>query len=584
VFLERLDIEGFRNCCESVSFDPELTLLLGENNAGKTNIIDALRLVLTADAGTDRLRPQISDFARRSDGTRLSDEFTLTAVFAGLDVRAQGVAANALAPKTEGYAKARLGVHAALHDGHDVRWHRFGGDLDASDVEPRAYTVATHTYLPPLRDAGSDLQPGRSNRLGRLLQVLTPDQADRDRLVDVAQTANDRLREDPQVEKAVELVQGVLDDMTRTGHHQKSDIAFADADFNSLIRQLLARLGETTARELAESGLGYQNLLYMAVLLAHLTEVDPLPLHVLLVEEPEAHLHPQLQDLLLRFLQGSREDAVGQQVIVTSNSPQFASAADLDRLVVVTRPRGAPRAEAHAVSDIPMEPEQRAHVRRFLDVTKASLFFARAVVLVEGISEQLLLPHFARLVGRDLADAGVSIINIGGVAFSQFAALFNESGLPIPCAIVSDGDPKKVPDDPDNPDLTPNVRAQNTQALAGGGVEVFLADVTLEWDLAWAQPRAPLLTDTMIALHPMSGRVVASLTDLSASAWAFQFRDKLTYKAEFAQNLAAALDEDHTLTLTVPAYLRAAIEHVTPPPATPSSQDDGAAASSDEPG
>ena len=64
VFLERLDIEGFRNCCESVGFDPQLTLLLGENNAGKTNIVDALRLVLTEDTGSDRLRPSVSDFAR----------------------------------------------------------------------------------------------------------------------------------------------------------------------------------------------------------------------------------------------------------------------------------------------------------------------------------------------------------------------------------------------------------------------------------------------------------------------------------------------------------------------------------------
>lgn len=564
MFLERLDIEGFRNCCESVRFDPSLTLFLGENNAGKTNIVDALRLVMTADAGSDRIRPQLSDFARDAEGKRLCDEFTLTAVFADLDVQAQGVAANALAPKTEGYGKARLGLHAELRDDDQVRWHRFGGDLDRSDVEQRAYSVSCHTYLPPLRDAGSDLQPGRSNRLGRLLQVLTPDPADRDRLVDIAQAANDQLRADPVITKAGELVQSVLDEMTRVGHRQESDIAFADADFYALIRRLLARLGETKARELAESGLGYQNLLYMAVLLAHLTEVEPLPLHVLLVEEPEAHLHPQLQDLLLRFLQNSGQEASGRQVVLTSNSPQFASAAELDRLVVVTRPRGDVRAAAHAIRDIPIDAAQRAHVRRFLDVTKASLFFARGVIFVEGVSEQLLLPHLARLTGRDLSDAGVTIINIGGVAFSHFAALFGAQGLPIPCAVISDGDAECDPEDPDNPDLQPSERAQNLLELAGDNVEVFLADVTLEWDLARAQPREPLLTDTMAALHPRSGPRVAALTELSATAWAFQFRDKLTRKAEFAQELAGVLDADTSKTLVVPDYLLRAIEHVVP--------------------
>jgi putative ATP-dependent endonuclease of OLD family len=563
-----------------VSFDPDLTLLLGENNAGKTNLIDALRLVLTAEAGMDRLRPRVSDFARKADGQRTTDEFSITAVFGGLDSKEQGLVSTALAPKAEGYGKARVGLQAEVDDDDSVLWHRFGGDLDSTEVEARVYNVAHHTYLPPLRDAGSDLQPGRTNRLARLLQVLTPNEIDRDRLVQLAQDANVELRKDAKIQQAVQLVQGVLDEMTRVGHRQRSDISFADADFDALVRHLLASLGETIPRELGESGLGYQNLLYMAVLLAHLTEVEAAPLHVLLVEEPEAHLHPQLQDLLLRFLQASSADQPGRQVIVTSNSPQFAAAAELNRLIIVTRPRGGDRASAHPVHDIAMQSDERNHVRRFLDVTKASLFFARGVILVEGVSEQLLLPHFARLVGRDLADAGVTIINIGGVAFSHFARLFGDSGLPIPCAIVSDGDPKKDPEDRDDPDLTRSTRAENLLALKGGNVDVFLADVTLEWDLGRAQPRDDLLVSVMSVLHPQSGPQVGSQTDLSPAAWAFEFRDKLTYKAEFAQDLAAALDEDETKRIVVPDYLRLAIEHVAPAP--DAREDDGEGESSQE--
>lgn len=563
MYVERVDIDGFRNCCESVAFDARLTLLLGENNAGKTNIIDALRLVLPADAGTDRLRPRAADFARKGDGTRLSDEFTVTAVLAGLNAKEQGLAANALAPQTEGPGKARIGIHASLQNDEDVRWQRFGGDLDWTEMEQRPLATVCYTYLPPLRDAASDLQPGRSNRLARLLQTVAPDQTDRERLVALVKDANDGLRKDPKVERAVELVQGVLDAMTRAGHRQKSDVAFAELDFPSLTSRLLGLLGEEAPRALVESGLGYQNLLYMSVLLAHLSEVAPPPLRVLLVEEPEAHLHPQLQDLLLQYLQGSEGATGGRQAVLTSNSPQFASAADLDRLVVIARPRGQDRSTGHPVRDIDMSPEQRAHVRRFLDVTKASLFFARGVMLVEGVSEQLLMPYFARILDKDLADAGVSVINIGGVAFSHFAALFGDGGLPIRCAIVTDGDPDADPTDPDNPDLTRSPRAEAALKLKGGNVDVFVADVTLEWDLAHAQPRADLLTKTMTTLHPKSGPEVAAMATLSANAWAFKFRKKLTRKAEFAQELAAALDEDASKTLVVPGYLQRAIEHVT---------------------
>jgi len=257
---------------------------------------------------------------------------------------------------------------------------------------------------------------------------------------------------------------------------------------------------------------------------------------------------------------------------VTSNSPQFAAAAELNRLVVVTRTRGVVRASAHSIRDVDMSDLERAHVRRFLDVTKATLFFARGVILVEGVSEQLLLPHLARMVERNLADGGVTIINIGGVAFSHFARLFGDSGLPIPCAIISDGDADPTVPDLDNPLLKRKQRAENLLTLRGGNVDVFLADVTLEWDLARAQPRNTLLTETMTLVHKVSGPEVAGMSQLSPTAWATELKNKLTAKAVFAQELAAKLDADPKKKLVVPDYLKRAIEHATtrpPPPHEP---------------
>jgi putative ATP-dependent endonuclease of OLD family len=354
------------------------------------------------------------------------------------------------------------------------------------------------------------------------------------------------------------LVQGVLDQMTRAGHKQHTDIAFADPSFDALVRRLLSRLGEREAGDLFESGLGYQNLLYMAVLLAHLTEIERVPLRVLLVEEPEAHLHPQFQDLLLRYLQDSAGERAQTQVIVTSNSPQFAAAAELQRLVVLSRPGRQTQTLARQVADVDMTDLQRAHVRRFLDVTKAALFFARGVILVEGVSEQLLLPPFADQLGRDLADAGVSVINIGGVAFEPFVRLFAEDGLPIRCAVVSDGDA-----DLGDPALEPSDRARGLQALQSTRVRTFLSTVTLEWDLAQANPGHEVLVEELGRLHPVN---VAGLPDAAdgAEAWATGFRSALTRKAEFAQNLAERIGPG--IVLDVPDYLERAVAWVATPP------------------
>lgn len=565
--LERLDIDGFRNCCESVRFDPVLTLLLGENNAGKSNIIDALRLVLMAEPGSQRLRPQLSDFTRGPDGRRTVEEFSITAVLADLNVIEQGRLSLALSP-SEGYAKARIGLRARIGPDEQVTWYRCGGDFDRSDLEHRALNSVHHTYLPPRRDAGGELQPGRTNRLARFLYALTPEQADRDRLVRVAESANRDLASDPRIRHAVGLVRGVLSEMTLQDHAPESDIAFADAEFVGLARQLVARLGERGARELGESGLGYQNLLNMAVLLAHLGEADPMhaPLGVLLIEEPEAHLHPHLQGLLLRYLQAPSEGGTKRQAIVTSNSPQFAAAAELDQLVVVAKPADAARAVAHPAAAAEMSEEDRAHVRRFLDATKAALFFARGVILVEGVCEQLLLPQLARIIGRDLAEAGVVVINTGGVPVHPLARLFADDGLPISCAIVSDGDADPAAPDVDNLRLQPMHRTERLRALRGNFVDVFVADVALEWDLAYAQPREPLLLEGMGALDPRCASRLAAKTGLSASAWAAEFTDELADKAAFAQELAGKLEADPEARLVVPAYLKGAIEHATSPP------------------
>ena len=172
-----------------------------------------------------------------------------------------------------------------------------------------------------------------------------------------------------------------------------------------------------------------------------------------------------------------------------------------------------------------MRDEDRAHIRRFLEATSAELLLGRGVILVEGICEQLLLSHFARLIERDFTDSGVTVINTGGLPLDPFARLFGAGGLPIPCAIVADANSDPAAADVDNPRLQPVERTEVLRALRGGCVDVFLANATLEWEIAYAQPRAPLLLETLRLIDPQGASELAARADLSAAGWAKRFSD-----------------------------------------------------------
>jgi putative ATP-dependent endonuclease of OLD family len=94
-----------------------------------------------------------------------------------------------------------------------------------------------------------------------------------------------------------------------------------------------------------------------------------------------------------------------------------------------------------------LEPKNYEFLQRFLDSTKANLFFARGVILVEGDAENLLIPTIAEIIGRPLHKYGVSIVNIGSTAFSHYEKIFERTdgeSIDIRVAIITDLDVKPL--------------------------------------------------------------------------------------------------------------------------------------------
>jgi AAA ATPase domain len=155
---------------------------------------------------------------------------------------------------------------------------------------------------------------------------------------------------------------------------------------------------------------------------------------VLLIEEPELYLRPQAQRYLYRLL---REFALaGNQVIYSTHSPAFLNVARLHELVFVER---LPQTGTRALQPEPVTADEDFRVMTEFDPARSELFLARAVVLVEGLTEKLVLPFVFATLGHDVDGEAISIIECGGKPnLPLFAQICSATGVPF--VVVHDSD------------------------------------------------------------------------------------------------------------------------------------------------
>jgi len=180
----------------------------------------------------------------------------------------------------------------------------------------------------------------------------------------------------------------------------------------------------------------------MAAELLHLHKQSWTGLRLGLIEELEAHLHPQAQMKIIDLLQ--KEDNI--QLILTTHSPNLGSKVKLKNLILCDSQYVYPLGPEYTKLDF----DDYIFLERFLDVTKSNLFFAKGILLVEGWAEEILLPALANkmkeqgIISKDLTEAGISVVNIGNTAFIHYSRIFlrkdGNGVLNIPVSIVTDVD------------------------------------------------------------------------------------------------------------------------------------------------
>jgi len=485
-------------------------------------------------------------------------------------------------------------------------------------------------YLPPLRDAARDL--GSGARIQTILDsLLTGPEPVRDAagvaidetgLLDFVSIRFGEVEAHPVIAAATGRIGTRLSRLTSGAYEQCTGLGFAATSVQALARGLRVRMADAglVPREIAESGMGYANLLFIATVLAQLDAAREADLTLLLVEEPEAHLHPPLQALLLDYLRDAAAASritppTGRwrgylQVVITSHAPSLAASANVTDLVVLQRqaaavptptiaaaPSVAPTADtaptfvapgsvddpvaaasagvaryktaAINIGALGLSDADRRKLNRYLNATRSAMLFSPRVMLVEGIAEAIVLPRMANTLfpagslERDRF-VGTVLVPIDGVDFAPYlrvlltAADGRRIGQRV--AVITDADSQ-------NPRRSGAARiAEITELIAkldaSKHADVFCAPTTLEPELLIAGNDAAVWTAWAVqqprAWVTAKAAVDAAGLDGRAAAFASKLKAADLRKGDFAQDFLDAV-ETTGAALRVPAYLDGAL-------------------------
>lgn len=455
MFLKELQLTNFRKF-ESlkVNFQKGLNVLVGENDSGKTAIVDAIRYILNTKS-FENIRFEPRDFykpTKVTDGDpqpKRAEIFTITAIFSDFKDQeaAKFIEWGYFCEEKE--FELRLFLKAKLLDNDRITWDIKAGPLGAeSQMDGDAKALLQVTYLKPLRDAEAEMTPGYRSRLAQILQshdsfkkVTGVDgQYEKHELENIIENANTEISTFLSSVKTtttnsssiIESINSYIKNFRQIDDKREASVKIADPELHKILKTLGLELEENS------SGLGTLNKLFMAAELLHL-ETDPFDtLQLCLIEELEAHLHPQAQLRVINAL----KDISGKnsnQFILTTHSTTIGASISLENLILCRGQNVYPMWQGQTKLAIGDD----KFLQRFLDSTKANMFFARGVIMVEGDAENILLPTIAELIGKPLHKYGVSIVNVGSTAFLRYSKIFQRKTLPeldLPVSVITDLD------------------------------------------------------------------------------------------------------------------------------------------------
>lgn len=637
MYISKVNIRNFRSFDDkgiTAVLKEGVNAIIGENNSGKSSFVDAIRLALGVGSYKKDIYFSLSDFHINAKGQR-SNTANIDIYFDDVPADLFEIW------DPEDNKKGELHVcfyTVASQDGKEkIRYQAWGGPVEGNTLSVETLESVQTIYLGALRDANNELRPTRTGKLSTLFTSIVNTSGTKTQVLSAAERANLEIESQPAVTQLRDIINKNLSVLEQDLLCQKVGVGLVSPTFESIAASLRAWLRprwvfinkdnpvltalknlysqvdwdsasstqadgvyfdiwtlegkdvtpeitgtlntELSHRfEITQNGLGYNNLLFMAAVLGDIeNSTAETVFNVLLVEEPEAHLHPQLQELTHSFFeQNSNKKNV--QVIYTSHSPTLVSRIGIDKIVLLYENNH--RINCLSLSQSGLTSRERDYLERYLDVTKSQMLFAKGIVFVEGICEALTMPAFSSILNRSFDQYAVTVVNANGVSFEPFVKLLcyanSADTQTIKAAVLTDDDRctnKALTEEYISKDIlfdcsdevlsdviarlakgTPSDRYLDIQTLcADTHISVHGACKTFEYALCVSETNLNYLLSAIIDTHPVVGKrlynrvkPLDSLEKQAACLWLFM-REHDKQKAIVAQALVRRINAKQIL-------------------------------------
>lgn len=587
MFISKIQIENFRSFENiEVEFHEGINVIIGHNNCGKSNLLTAMALIfdnsVSRQLEVDDFYNGISVEKLKESAPKIKITVTITQSKNENLMSDELVTVSNWLISLETPYQAQVQYEYFLSSGEEENYkNRVSGIDSAKEIwkiikseyirlytykiwagNPENRVVADsdslrkfdYQFLNAIRDVERDMFSGRNTLLKRVIDFFMDYEIKSDgRLDEIQKSEKIRGRKDEFAENADEIInklhmrleagnQEILSYAKDIGaSFDKSEPGFegelTESELYSVLKLIIKQETGMTL-PVDKNGLGYNNLIFMSLLLAKMqadsdgkymgsnAKVFPM----LVIEEPEAHLHPTMQDKFIKFLNKNIEQKKVKQVFITTHSTFITAAVQLDDLICLYRDGNKAHiaypgrtfwedTEGKQINEI-----SKKYVQRFLDATKSNMLFAERIILVEGIAEQLLIPILAEYMGTSLADNHVAVLQVGGRYFEHFLRLFdqkNPTAINRKIACITDIDPVRKKKNVKGAvfekcypfewgieetvyEYKLNIAlAEKYPERQGSNIRVFSQDKqfgkTLEYQLAWDNPSNELILTESIS-------------------------------------------------------------------------------------